>query len=200
MNTPKFFLIIILFTFMIILRLSVIAEENGDEIFNEGKKAFQGGDYIHALELFKEASLLKDDNTRYEVYYYIGQAYQKLGKYNEAIETYKEVVLVLDDNDPYEVLSFIGLAECDEKLNMIQECFNHYKEAIIRIPGYEDTKDIIIGQATQAKIDSYKELEKFHPQDPWIQKRLIRLYQDKSQFKEGIVVFKEILKDKKDLF
>jgi len=194
----KLFKIFLLLSFLILITCSsyLYAQEDLEQKFSEGKDALAQSNYQKAIDIFEEVALEKMDNSKYEVYYYMGLTYQKWGQFDYAMKKYREVVAVLSDDDPYEILSFVGLAECDEKLNKEQDCFNHYKEALMRVSGYEDIQNIITGRVTQTKIDTYEELLSFHPDDPWIQKRLIRLYQDKSKFTEGVVLFKKIFKNK----
>ena len=63
----------------------------------QGRSAYDNGQYEKALKHFIEAQLADPDNG--ELYYNIGNAYYKTGKFDEAVNSYKKSQEMLKDND-----------------------------------------------------------------------------------------------------
>jgi Tfp pilus assembly protein PilF len=61
-----------------------------EELFNEGLREFRRNDYELAIRDFKDALRLKVDFV--EAYYYLGQAYERLGSRGPAEQAYLDAV------------------------------------------------------------------------------------------------------------
>ncbi len=101
-------------------------------IINNGKTAFDIGQYERALQLFQEA--LRTDPNRHDILNNMGMVYRQIGNFNEALKYYN---LALEkDAQCSECYNNIGVIH--SKLNNVKSATDAFVKAIALKPNYAD--------------------------------------------------------------
>jgi tetratricopeptide (TPR) repeat protein len=157
-------------------------QECAQKIFEKAKTALAGGEYSKSIELFKEVFQLEGTRRNW-AWFWLGQAYYKLGEYDSAIEAYTKVI------------------EMFSKHNFTPHYSHLARGLALRAKGEENAawEDFII--ALPVMIDSLRNIqgaEKFDYADDPIEKG--KNLTEQQRFNKMIARLKEIAGESIDVY
>lgn len=97
--------------------------------FEEGLKLFKEGEYKKAIELFNKA-LNKEENTKSEIYNYLGLSENALGNLEEAVNYYDKAI---ETDENYAEL-YYNRANTKCNLGLYEEAVKDYDKVIELVP------------------------------------------------------------------
>jgi tetratricopeptide (TPR) repeat protein len=101
---------------------------------NPGRAYYLAGDYVKAIESYKETARLKPNSA--EAHFNLGLAYDKAGYTKEAIKSYEETIRI----DPKSSMTYCNLGFLYKDLGDGKKAIENFKEAIRVKPDYDKAR------------------------------------------------------------
>jgi len=108
----------------------VVQAQTAEELYTQGRAAYNDGRYAEAADLFAEVVRLEPDNE--DAYVFLGLALRRLGQLEDAVAAYQSAI----DLDPSYAIAYINLGVALRRLGQLEDAVAAFQSAIDLDPDY----------------------------------------------------------------